>query len=89
MKAKRIFTKPCPICGGAPTIRLSQVDPYGDRVYCTGARMVCSECGYFTTPSYVCDFETKNGMSLEDTTKEYWNRCVEEAVELLTEKYKN
>ena len=81
-RTKRIFLKPCPICGSAPEQKSYQCDPWGDGAgYVKNIFYKCSGCGYITTAGCL-DTYGKG----EESAKKQWNYAVNDIEELLSER---
>lgn len=86
-KTKRIFLKPCPICGSAPYLNNSDAyDPWGDGVgTCVDYYYQCSGCGYIVAPKVLAG-RYESGIEKDETTfkaGENWNKAIDDIENLM------
>ena len=82
-KTKRIFLKPCPICGSAPERKSYRCDPWGDGAgYVDNIYYQCSGCTYIVTNG--CLNTYNNG---EEAAKKQWNEVVNDIEGMIIDKY--
>lgn len=83
---KRIFLKPCPICGSAPSQHSETCEPWGrGDGYATFISYKCTGCGYIQSHGIMV-----NGDYHEATEKAQvqWNENVAEIETMIEERYK-
>ena len=85
-KTKRLFLKPCPLCGSAPQLKLYECDPWGDGAgYATVYYYQCSGCGYIRANGAMSTSYSDNAQAFEKA-KEDWNSTTEEVIDLIKER---
>lgn len=84
-KTKRLFLKPCPLCGSAPQLKTYQCDPWGDGGgYATVYYYQCSGCGYIRAHELM--FTSAYSSQIEEQVKEDWNSVVKEIITMMKER---
>ena len=84
---KRIFLKPCPLCGSAPSLRSETCEPWGrGDGYATFLSYKCTGCGYIQSHGVMNDYTTIQ--DADEAAKAQWNKNVTEIETILDERYK-
>ena len=84
---KRIFLKPCPLCGSAPLQRSEMCEPWGrGDGYATFIFYQCTGCGYIKSHGVMNDYKTVK--DAVEAAQVQWNKDVAEIETLIDERYK-
>ena len=85
-KTKRLFLKPCPLCGSAPLLQQYRYDPWGDGAGdATVYYYQCSGCGYIRSHELISTSYASDAKIREEAKKD-WNSVTEEIITMMKEK---